>query len=96
MIYNLKLWLCLIAIFLYLTSCDPGPSNGPTIDLTGYQTESIGGGAKAVSFINENQQPLAEGHVINNIRNGTWSTFHPGTKKLNTITNYVNGLRNGT
>lgn len=87
-----------IALFIVVTltifSCG-GSSTGPVYDLKGYDTENIGGGAKLVSYQDASQYYLAQGAVINGVRNGSWVTFHPETNKIKSITNYINGEKNG-
>ena len=87
-----------ILFFLLITtllSCGGSGVVGPTYDLKGYETESIGGGAELVSYKSENGYYLAQGSVIDGVRNGSWVTFHPNTNKVKSITNYVNGVKNG-
>ena len=75
-------------------SCQ-GTSTGPKYDLKGYDTENIGGGAQLVTYQDDNLYFLANGAVINGVRNGSWVTYHPNTNKIKTITNYINGEKNG-
>ena len=86
------------SIFLSLTilaiSCG-GNTTGPKMDLKGYQVEQIGGGATAASYFDANSWPLSKGHLINGVQNGQWTTFHPDSRKMKTITNYINGKKNG-
>ncbi len=86
------LFFLLIATLL---SCGGSGVVGPTYDLKGYETESVGGGAELVSYKSENGYYLAQGSVIDGVRNGSWVTFHPNTNKVKSITNYVNGVKNG-
>lgn len=72
-----------------------GTSTGPTYDLKGFQTESIGGGATSARYTDQANYPLSSGHVINDVRNGAWTTYHPESAKPKTITNYINGVKNG-
>jgi antitoxin component YwqK of YwqJK toxin-antitoxin module len=75
-------------------SCQ-GSSTGPKYDLKGYNTENIGGGAQLVTYQDDNLYFLANGAVINGVRNGSWVTYHPNTNKIKTLTTYVNGEKNG-
>ena len=79
--------------FFIVASC--GSPSGPTYDLKSYDTESIGGGAKLVSYKDNLGLYLAKGQVINGVRNGTWNTFHPGTNNIKTLTTYINGRKSG-
>lgn len=72
-----------------------GTSSGPTYDLKGFQTESVGGGATFARYADQANYPLSSGHVINGVRNGAWTTYHPESAKPKTITNYINGVKNG-
>ncbi len=38
---------------------------------------------------------LEEGEVIDGVKNGTWITYHPEGERAKSITNYVNGRKNG-
>lgn len=86
---------CLFYISLVLIISCQGSPNGPTYDLKGYDTEDIGGGAKLVSYQDAQGYYLAQGAVINGVRNGNWVTFHPNTNMVKVITNYINGKKNG-
>ncbi len=68
---------------------------GPQFDLKSYDTETINSNAKYVSYQDDDQYYLATGTVINGVRNGAWVTYHPQSNKIKSITNYVNGLKNG-
>ena len=72
-----------------------GSSYGPIYDLKGYDSEGIGGGAKLVSYQDAQEYYLAQGSVINGVRNGAWVTYHHESNKIKSITNYVNGVKNG-
>jgi antitoxin component YwqK of YwqJK toxin-antitoxin module len=80
--------------FIIFISCQ-GTSTGPKYDLKGYNTENIGGGAQLVTYQDDNLYFLANGAVINGVRNGSWVTYHPNTNKIKTLTTYVNGEKNG-
>lgn len=83
-----------LPLVLIVSACGSG-GNGPSFDLKGYQTESIGGGAEYAKFMDQNAWPLSTGHVINGVRNGIWLTYHPNTYRVKTSTNYINGQKNG-
>ncbi len=85
----------LIALsFLLAISCGQGPS-GPQYDLKGFDTESIGGGATFVSYKDQSGKVLTQGQVLNGVRTGTWATFHDDNNQIKTLTNYINGKKNG-
>ncbi len=89
-------YILLSATLLTLLACGGGGSmTGPQYDLKSYDTEDIGGGAKLVSYQDAEQYFLAQGTVIGGVRNGAWTTFHPNSNKIKSITNYVNGVKNG-
>lgn len=81
-------------ITLIMISCG-GSATGPTYDLKGYESESIGGGAQLVTYQDQAGNYVVKGQVLNGVRNGTWTTFHEGTNKIKYITTYVNGQKNG-
>ncbi len=91
MIYKLMFFVLALNV---LSSCGSG-SSGPSYDLKGFQTESIGGGGTYARFADQENWPLSTGHVINGVRNGAWTTYHPQSNKPKTITNYINGQKNG-
>lgn len=68
---------------------------GPKMDVKGYQTETIGGGAAAAAYYDANSWPLSKGHLINGVQNGIWTTYHPDSRKIQKMTNYINGQKNG-
>jgi len=65
----------IILLTLNLLYACGGTSSGPSYDLKGFQTESIGGGATHARFVDQGNYPLSSGHVINGVRNGTWTTW---------------------
>ena len=91
MIHKLLVFIGLAVSFM---ACSGG-SSGPKFDLKGFQTESVGGGAKYASFKDQNGWPLSTGHVINDVKNGVWLTYHPNSYNVKTASNYVNGKKNG-
>ena len=84
-----------LSFLVLLQSCTSSGVSGPKVDLKGYQTESIGGGAQFAEFYDSNNWPLAKGHVIQQVQNGAWTNYHPNSRKINKVTNYINGQRNG-
>lgn len=86
----------LISFFLMLTffACS-SKQNGPQFDLKSYKTETIASNAQLVSYQDDDLFYLATGTVIDGTRNGAWVTYHPQTNKIKSITNYVNGVKNG-
>jgi len=83
--------LCVCGLLL---SCS-NQATGPTYDLRGYQTEDLGNGATSAEFIDREGKKLSSGHTINGVRTGMWTTYHPNETKVKTITNYINGKKNG-
>jgi len=86
--------ISIVFVVLGLISCGGGPV-GETYDLTGFQTDDIGGGATYASFVDQSNWPLSSGHVINDVQNGVWTTFHPNSNKIKGMTNYINGRQQG-
>lgn len=91
-----KLLSSIVLLSAFIASCSNGGSSGETYDLKGFHTEPIGGGATYASYMDQNGWPLSTGHVIGDVRNGTWTTYHPASKNLKTVTNFINGKKNGT
>ncbi len=88
--------LLLLVSVTTMMSCGGSLSGtGPQYDLKGYDTESIGGGGQLVSFQDAQSYYLAQGSVIGGVRNGAWVTYHPESNKIKSITNYINGAKNG-
>ncbi len=84
-----------ITILLLGTSCGNGVS-GDKYDLKGFQMESIGGGANFAEWISQNNgKRLAAGTTYGEVRTGAWMTYHTNTNQIETITNYINGKKNG-
>ncbi len=84
----------LLIVCAGLLSCS-SQATGPTYDLKGYQTADLGSGATAAEFIDRGGKKLSSGHTINGVRTGMWTTYHPNEPKIKTITNYINGKKNG-
>lgn len=88
-------YLVATLLLVGLISCSQGGGTGPQYDLKGYDTEGIGGGAELASYRDGGGNLLAQGSVINGVRNGTWVTYHPESNKIKSITNFINGIKNG-
>lgn len=86
--------ILIAVLMLSLLSCG-GTATGPTYDLKGFDTENIGGGSQLVSYRDAAGNLLTKGQVTNGVRTGAWITYHEGTTKVKTITNYMNGKKNG-
>lgn len=92
--YNMYRVLIFMSMACLYISCGGGVT-GPKYDLKGYQTDDIGGGAQAASFYDQSGKVLSTGHTIDGVRTGMWTTFHPEDNLIKTMTNYVNGKKNG-
>ena len=90
----MKRILGILSVCVFCLSCGNQVS-GPTYDLKGYQTDDIGGGATAAEFASQGGKVLATGHTINGVRTGMWTSYHANEPKIKTITNYINGKKNG-
>ena len=82
-------------VIILLGACNSGGTTGPSYDLTGFATESIGGGAQLATYTNQSGKILTKGQVINGVRTGAWVAYHEDSYKVRTITNYINGKKNG-
>ncbi len=87
--------LIMATLFFTLLACNPGSVIGDKYDLKGYYTDNIGGSAISAIYLDEMNLPLSKGHVIGGVRTGAWTTYHPNSNKIKTITNYINGKKNG-
>ena len=85
-------------IFLLITvgmmSCG-GSAVGPKFDTNGYDTEGIGSGAQIAEFKDANGWLLSKGTLIGGVKNGAWTSYHANSNKIQTITSFVNGRKNG-
>jgi antitoxin component YwqK of YwqJK toxin-antitoxin module len=93
MIVNMK-YLMILVVGLLMSGCG-GSLTGKKYDLTGFNKEDLGGQAVLAQYTGADNSLLAKGTLIQNVRNGAWMTYHTGTNKIETLTNYVNGRKNG-
>jgi len=57
---------------------------------------SMGGGTlKTVTEDNPQGKRIAEGTTLNDVKHGSWATYHAKNGLVATLTNYVNGSREG-
>ncbi|MEL6390346.1 MAG: toxin-antitoxin system YwqK family antitoxin [Bacteroidota bacterium] len=82
-------------VILGLASCSGGGASGPAYDLKGFDTENIGGGAQIAVYRDQQGFPLSKGQVLDGVRTGSWTTYHPESTNIKTITNYINGRKTG-
>ena len=83
-----------ICLSFLLWSCG-NSLTGTKYDLTGFNTEKLGGGGVLASYYGPGQSILSKGTTLQGIKNGAWMTYFPETAKIQTLNNYVNGKKNG-
>lgn len=70
-------------------------SNTPVADNSGYQITDIpGSNIKAAKMIDDAGMIKEDGFFLNDKKTGTWTTYYT-SNKVKTMTNYVNGQKNG-
>lgn len=84
--------------FLIFISCkDSNTPKAGTGDFSQYTMTPIPGSEAQLAIMTDAGGVLLEkGIVVNGMKNGTWTTFHPGDKfMVKTSTSFVNGVKNG-
>lgn len=87
----------LVSIAFVLTNCQQGASNAVPVDLPGFTTTKVAGGAGLKAVRKDPKGAiLEEGILINGAKNGSWITYYPNKDKaIQTMANYVNNELNG-
>jgi len=87
----------LAAVVFVFTNCQQAASTAVPVDLPGFTTTEIAGGAGLKAVKKDPQGAiLEEGTLINGLKNGSWITYHPNKDKaIKTLANYVNNELNG-
>ncbi len=87
----------LVATVFVFTNCQQGASNAVPVELPGFTTTEIAGGAGLKAIRKDPKGAiLEEGILINGAKNGAWITYHPNKDKaIKTLANYVNNELNG-
>lgn len=85
-----------IILAISLSACGGGnQSTAPTnIDLTGFTQNNFGDVTEAVK-LDQDGEYAERGFMKNGNRNGVWMTYHPGKKRIKTMTTYIDGDMNG-
>lgn len=91
----------IILSFLFLLACNspnstPQTVETPAANLGGYTvTNIVGNEIQTATKVDENGTLIERGEVINGKRNGAWVTYYKDTKRIATLTNYVDGKKHG-
>lgn len=87
----------LFLIGITLMSCGSKTDSTPvSADLAGFAISDYpSGNIKKALRTDGTGAVLEEGEVINGVKNGTWVTYHPEGERVKSVTNYVNGRKNG-
>ena len=89
---NLIVLFLLSGFLMFTSSCNNASSKGgASFDLTGYDSENMGGGITYVSKRNADGKLLEEGYLLNNVRNGSWLTYAEDGIRVTGMKSYVNG-----
>ncbi|MDG2449424.1 MAG: hypothetical protein P8M34_07290 [Saprospiraceae bacterium] len=72
-----------------------GSATGPKFDTSGYNTENVGSGAQIAEFKDANGWLLNKGTLLGGVKNGTWTTYYENSNKIQTLTSFLNGRKNG-
>jgi len=93
---NKVVFICL-ALFIY--GCGNNSSSSSTAvpaDLTGFSVVDFANSpvSKAMK-VNTAGNIEEEGELVNGVKNGTWVTYYPNDGRVKSVTNFVNGKKNG-
>lgn len=93
--------LVVIISCLLIVSCnskDSGTSSvAPSnVSLEGYEVVQYSGSdVQKATKLDGAKKMVEEGELLNNKKSGTWVTYFPESGRVKTITNYINGKKNG-
>jgi len=83
-------------LIICLYSCGGSNQSAPAenIDLTGFTQNDFGDVIETVK-LDKDGEYAERGFMRNGKRNGVWLTYHPGKKRIRTMTTYIDGVMNG-
>jgi antitoxin component YwqK of YwqJK toxin-antitoxin module len=91
------LFLCLATLCI---SC--GKNSGQmqskpatTPNMQGFTVTDFDNGIQKATKKDASGVVVEEGELLQNLKNGTWVTYHPKDSRIKTISNYINGKKNG-
>jgi len=87
----------LFSMLLISMACGKTSTNSPapSANLQGFQEVSFENGVSFAQKMGNDNTLLEEGALLNNKKNGTWTTYHPENGRVATLTSYVNGKKTG-
>ncbi|MEM8908478.1 MAG: hypothetical protein AAGD05_11575 [Bacteroidota bacterium] len=91
-----KILLFLLGISLLSCGNNNTGSAPVTADLAGYSVSDFPGGMVKKAMRTDGAGAIQEeGEILNGVKNGTWITYYTEDDRVKSITNYVNGKKNG-
>ena len=86
----------LILVLFTCFACQPSETPSEPADLDGFTVVDHPGGKiqKALSA-DSNGKVTEEGELLNGVKTGAWITYFPSEGRVKSITNYINGQKNG-
>lgn len=92
--------LLFLGIALIFFSCDTNQSQTKSVpaaaaNLEGFTTQDFGNNTQKAIKKGTSGAVVEEGELLNNLKTGTWVTYYPEDSRIKTITNYINGKKNG-
>ena len=93
---NSKYVIFSVIISFIFVSCNNNNSAPIPADLSGFAIADHPGGKlqKAVS-VDGNGQIKEEGELLDGLKTGAWITYFPEEGRVKSVTNYINGKKNG-
>ena len=81
---------------IFLFSCQQNNSAPVPADLSGFTVvDHPGGQLQKALAADASGKVTEEGELLNGIKTGAWITYHPNEGRVKSITNYINGKKNG-
>jgi len=89
--------ILLFCLSVFIISCGGNQSSAPvSADLGGFSiTDFPGGKVQKAMRVDGGGKILEEGEVLDGTKSGTWVTYHAEGNRVKSITNFVNGRKNG-
>ncbi len=89
-----SLFLLVCVLFWACGSTGGGEAAAPA-NLEGFTIENFNNGLQKATKKNPAGQLLEEGELVNGLKSGAWITYYPEDGRIKTITNFINGKKNG-
>ena len=93
----MKYYLFLLPLFLLSCNANDNTSSAPApADLNDFQVVNLPGSqVQKATRTTETGSVVEEGELLGGVKNGTWVTYYTSNNRPQSVTNFVNGKKNG-